>query len=55
MLQDMDPMKAHCIFYVKDGMIDQIEPRKIYVLTVSILGIVRLTVQPDLKLSLCFM
>jgi hypothetical protein len=28
MLQDMDPMKTHCIFYVKNSMIDQIEHRK---------------------------
>jgi len=41
----MDNMEATCVHYVKDGMFDQQEQRKICVLTVTKLGIVMLTIK----------
>jgi len=55
MLQDMDHMKASCIFYVKVGMLDQREQTKFCVLTITELGMVMITVQDDLSFSVCFM
>jgi len=51
----MDYMEASCVFYVKVGTFDQLEQIKISVLTVTSLGIVMLTVQYDLIVSVCFM
>jgi len=48
----MDHMEASCVFYVKVGMFDQLEQSKIYVLTVISLGIVMLTLQHDLIVSM---
>jgi len=47
----MDHIEVRC---VKVGMFDQIEQSKICVLTVTILGIVRLTLQHDLEFNICF-
>jgi len=55
MLQDMDHMEASCIFHVKVGMFDQLEQSKIWVLTVTTLGIEMLIVQHDMILSICFL
>jgi len=55
MLQDMDHMKAICIFYGKVGMIDQLQQSKICVLTVTTLGILMLPTQQDWIVSHCFM
>ena len=52
MLQDMDHMEAGCVFYVKVGRFDQLEPSKISVLTVASLGIDMLTVHSDLMVSM---
>ena len=55
MLQGMDHMEASCVFYVKVGMLDQLEQSKFCVLTVTKLGIVMLTIQIDLIFSVSFM
>jgi len=55
MLQDMDNMEASCVIYFKVGMFTHLEQRKIFCLTVNILGIVLLTVQHDLIVSIHFM
>jgi len=54
MLQDMDNMKASCVFYVKVSTFDHLEQSKTSLLTVNILGIVRLT-EHDLIVSISFM
>jgi hypothetical protein len=51
MLQEMDHMEVSCMFYVKVGKFDQLEKSKICVLTVTLLGIVMLTVHYDLIVS----
>jgi len=51
MLQDMDHMEASCVFYVKVGRFDQLEQSKIWVLTVTSLVQVMLTVYHDLMVS----
>jgi len=55
MLQVMDTMEASCIFYVKVGMFTHLEQRKIFLLTVKKSGIVTLTLQHDLIVSIVFM
>jgi len=55
MLQDMENMEASCVFYVKVGMFTHLEQSKISLLTVNKLGIVRLTVQHDMIVSVIFM
>jgi len=55
MLQDMDNIEASCLFYVQVGTFTHLEQSKIANLTVNKLGIVRLTVQHDLIVSISFM
>jgi len=52
MLKEMDHMEASCVFYVKVGRFDQLEQSKFSVLTVTSLGIVRLTVHCDVIISM---
>jgi len=54
MLQDMDNMEASCVLYVKVGTLTRLEQSKTPVLTVKETGIVRLTVQHDLIVSVSF-
>jgi len=55
MLQVMDNMEASCIFNVKVGTCTYLEQSKIFLLTVKKSGIVTLTVQHDLIVSIIFM
>jgi len=55
MLQDMDNMEASCVFYVKVSTFTYLEQSKTSLLTVNKTGIVRLTVQHDLIVSVSFM
>ena len=55
MLQGMDHMEARCVFYVKVGMLDQLEQSKFCVLTVTKLGVVMITVQDDSIVIVSFM
>ena len=55
MLQDMDNMEASCVFYVKVGNFTYLKQSKTSLLTVSKSGIVRLTIQHDLIVSVSFM
>jgi len=55
MLQDMDNMEASCVFYVKVSMCTHLEHSKTSLLTVNNTGIVRLTVQHYLIVSVSFM
>jgi len=55
MLQEMDTMEASCVFHVKVGTFTHLEQSKINLLTVNKLGIVRLTLQHDLIVSVSFM
>ena len=55
MLQIMDNMEASCVFYVKVGMFTHLEQSKISLLTVNKSGIVTLTVQHDLIVSIIFL
>ena len=55
MLQDMDNMEASCVFYVKVSRFTRLEQSKTSLLTVNQSGIVRLTVQYDLTVSISFM
>jgi len=55
MLQDMDNMEASCVFYVMVGMFTHLEQSKTSRLTVNKTGIVRLTVQHDLIVSISFL
>jgi len=54
-LQGMDNMEASWVFYVKDGTFNHLEQSKISPLNVNKLGIVRLTIQHDLIVSVSFM
>lgn len=54
MLKDMDNLEGSCVFYVKIGMFNHLECSKICLLTVTNLGNVRLTVQPDMMVSVSF-
>jgi len=55
MLQLMDNMEASCVFYVKVGTFTHLEQSKISLLTVNKSGIVMLTVQHDMIVSVIFM
>ena len=55
MLQNMDNKEASCIFYVKVRTFTQLEQSKTSLLTVNETGIVRLTIQHDLIVSVSFM
>jgi len=55
MLKDMDSIKTSCVFYVKVGMLNHPEHSQMRLVTVIIVGIVRLTVQHDLIVSVSFM
>jgi len=55
MLQVMDNMEACCVFYVKVGTFTHLEQSKISLLTVNKSGIVTLTVQHDMIVSIIFM
>jgi len=55
MLQVMDNMEASCVFYVKVGTFTHLEQSKISLLTVNESGIVMLTVQHDMIVSVIFM
>jgi len=50
----MDKMEANCIFYVKVGTFDHLEQSKICHLTINKMGIVRLTVQHRMIISISF-
>jgi len=54
MLLDMGNIDARCIFCVKVGMFIHLEQSKICYLTVNKLGILMLTIQHDLIISVCF-
>jgi len=55
MLQVMDNIEASCIFYVKAGTFTHFEQSNISLLNVNKFGIVKLTVQPDMIVSVSFM
>jgi len=55
MLQVMDNMEASCVIYVKVGTFTHLEQSKIFLLIVKESGIVTLTVQHDLIVSVIFM
>jgi len=55
MLHDMDNMEASFVFYVKVGMVTNLEQTKNALLTVNKTGIVRLTIHYDLIPSVSFM
>jgi hypothetical protein len=54
MLLVMDNMEASCIIYVKVGTFTHLEQSKISLLTVNKLGIVTMTVQHDMIVSISF-
>jgi len=55
MLQVMDNMEASWVFYVMVGTFTHLEQSKIYLLIVNKSGIVTLTVQHDMIVSVIFM
>jgi hypothetical protein len=55
MLQVMDNMEATCVFHDRVGTFTHLEQSKIFVLTVKKSGIVTLTVQHNLIVSIIFM
>jgi hypothetical protein len=55
MLQDIDRMEASSVFYVKVGKLNHIECKQIWLVTVNPAGIVRLTIQHDMIVSVSFM
>jgi len=55
MLQVMDNLEASCVIYVKVGSFTHLEQSKIFLLTVNESGIVTLTIQHDLTVSVIFM
>jgi hypothetical protein len=55
MLQVMDNMEASWVFYVKVGTFTHLERSKIFLLTVNKSGIMTLTVQHDMIVSVIFM
>ena len=55
MLQEMDNMEASCVFDVKVSTFTHREQNKRSLVTVDESGIVRLTVQHDLIVSISFM
>ena len=54
MLQDMDNIEARCIFYVKVSTFPHLEQSNSSLVTVNQSGIVRITVQHDLIVSVSF-
>jgi hypothetical protein len=54
-LQVMDNMEASCVFSVKVGMFTHLEQCKITLITVNKMGMVKLTLQHDLIVSVSFM
>jgi len=55
MLQVMDNMEVSCVLYVKVSMFTHLEQCKIGLLTVNKAGIMTLTVQHDMIVSVDFM
>jgi hypothetical protein len=55
MLQDMDSMEASCVMYVKVGKLNHLERNQMWLVTVNKAGIVRLTIQHDMIVSVGFM
>jgi hypothetical protein len=55
MLEVMDIMEASCVFYIKVGTFTNLEQSKISLLTVNKSGIVTLTVQYGVIVSVTFM
>jgi hypothetical protein len=55
MSQDKDNMEVSCVFYVKVSMFTHLEQSKTALLTVNKSGIMTLTVQHDMIVSVCFM
>jgi len=55
MLQFMDNMEVSCVFYVKVSMFTHLEQSKIALLTVNESGIMKLTVQHDIIVTVSFM
>ena len=55
MLQVMDNMEASCVIYVKVGTFSHLKQSKISLLTVNESGIVTITVQHDMIVSVVFM
>jgi len=55
MLQVMDNMEASCVFYDKVSTFTHLEQSKISLLTVNKSGIIKLTVQHDMIVSVSFM
>jgi len=55
MVQDMDNGEASCVFYVKVSTFTHLEQSKTSLLMVNKTGIVRLTVQHDLIVSVSFL
>ena len=55
MLQDIDNMEASCVFYVKVSMFTHLEQSTTSLLTANKSGIVRLTIQHDLIVSISLM
>lgn len=53
-MQDMDNMEAYCVFYVKIGILNQLEQSKIFLLTLDEMGILRPSVQHDFTGSISF-
>ena len=54
MLQDIDNMEARSVFYVKVGTFTQLEQSNTSLLTVNKPGIVKLTIQYHLIVSVSF-
>jgi len=55
MLQVMDNMEASCVFDVKVGTFTHLDQSKISLLTVNKSGMVTLTIQHDMIVSVIFM
>jgi hypothetical protein len=55
MLQVMDNLVVSCVFYVKVSMFTQFEHSKIALLSVNKSGIITLTIQHDMIVSVSFM
>ena len=55
MLRDMDNLEASGVFHVKVGTFTHLEQSNISLLTVNTMGIVKLTIQPDMIASVTFM
>jgi hypothetical protein len=55
MLQVLDNMTASCVFYVKVGTFTHLEKGKISLLSINKSGIVMLTLQHELIVSIIFM